>query len=281
MSSIKLHELCTKKCKKGKCTVCSKCKHPSCPRLDWKCRCGKNATDEASGDILIQNILPGRRSNQWKGHITPGVDVPTVPLTSLDFRKQDRNSMKIIDRTIPNLIDDSLIDAADVTKVNLLFGIVNDNLPGKIRRAKSSVKDFTDEEVGRMSNYAHNTLEAVCKNILPSDHETLHKCIAKGRENEWTSIANGWIQIAKELPNCTEKSAILALICHEVSRVDISSISKRMFALHRRNAEILIKGHPLPTRASQYTRYKPELIITAVKFILNPANVAVLFLRYC
>ena len=25
MSSIKLHELCTKKCKKGKCTVCSKC----------------------------------------------------------------------------------------------------------------------------------------------------------------------------------------------------------------------------------------------------------------
>ena len=106
MSSIKLHELCTKKCKKGKCTVCSKCKHPSCPRLDWKCRCGKNATDEASGDILIQNILPGRRSNQWKGHITPGVDVPTVPLTSLDFRKQDRNSMKIIDRTIPNLIDD-------------------------------------------------------------------------------------------------------------------------------------------------------------------------------
>ncbi len=104
------------KCKRGKCAVCRKCLFKTCP---IRCNCNGNGNESSKNDhILLNNIITTRRSSQWSGHIIPGVDVPSIPLKSLDFRQQSNASMKVIDKTIPNLIDKSRLDSADLAEVN-------------------------------------------------------------------------------------------------------------------------------------------------------------------
>ena len=120
MSTVKLHPLCLSKCKRKKCIICQKCTHKSCPRPDWKCTCNDGNGTNASNDLLTENVVAGVRSNKWVGNIIPGIDVPSIPLPSLNLYN---TSKKEIDKTVPNLFDNSITDAADVTEVNRVFMI--------------------------------------------------------------------------------------------------------------------------------------------------------------
>ena len=105
MSTVKLHPLCLSKCKRKKCIICQKCTHKSCPRPDWKCTCNDGNGTNASNDLLTENVVAGVRSNKWVGNIIPGIDVPTIPLPSLNLYN---TSKKEIDKTVPNLFDNSI-----------------------------------------------------------------------------------------------------------------------------------------------------------------------------
>ena len=95
MIRIPLDPLCSKQCKKGKCKVCQKCTHKYCPRPQSKCNCNTEATTATTNEAFDR----GERSTKWDGHIIPGIDVPTVPL-SFNFRTQAQGTIKKIDQTI-------------------------------------------------------------------------------------------------------------------------------------------------------------------------------------
>jgi hypothetical protein len=68
----------------------------------------------------------------------------------IDFKNQSSASIKAVDRTIPNLIDNSFLDAVDLAEADRLFGFKSLNVPGKSRRASSSLNNFSSEETSRM-----------------------------------------------------------------------------------------------------------------------------------
>ena len=137
MIRIRLDPLCAKRCKRKKCPVCHRCTHPSCPRPDSKCNC----TESSNNDLLI---LSESRSTKWDGHITPGIDVPIIPLT-LDIRQQDKTAIESIDKFMPNMIES--LDAAELSEVNQVLSLNTDPIPGKSRRWHSTIKDFSIEEI--------------------------------------------------------------------------------------------------------------------------------------
>jgi hypothetical protein len=164
------------------------------------CNDGTNTKNDATKKkhLSTENIINGSRSSKWNGHIKPGIHVPTIPLTSL--RNLDTTSIKQIDKTIPNMIDESKysLAAADVSDINALFSIVNDNLPGKKWRCKMELKQYTNNELNRMCSYAHKILEMVCKKIMPNDYKSFLEYLFEGSQTDWADIANRWTDIAKE-----------------------------------------------------------------------------------
>jgi hypothetical protein len=120
-------------------------------------------------------------------------------MNSLEFRNQSNASIKAIDRTIPNLIDNSFLDVVDLAEVDRLFGFKSLNVPGKSRRASSSLNNFSSEEITRMRFYARKVLESVCFKLLPNDSQKLLLQIKEGEEeNKLIDIANRWTKIAQD-----------------------------------------------------------------------------------
>jgi len=145
-------------------------------------------------------------------------------------------SKKEIDKTVPNLFDNSITDAADVTEVNRVFMINDHNIPGKIKRCRSYVKDFNTNELQRMSTYAHNVLESICKRILPMDFEQLHKYVITGEENEWIVISARWTKVAQELPNWPTVSREKCTFGDALSRTSAKSITNN-YQIHVRSPQ--------------------------------------------
>jgi len=180
MIRIPLHPLCSKHCKKGKCKDCQRCNHKYCPRPEAKCICNEKAPIQTT-------IIEGQRSTKWIGKITPGVDVPIIPLT-LTMETQPENTLAKIDKTIPNLEEISKMEEVDVSGINRVLAVKNDLLPGKGRRAKQKINEFTKEEIIRMSNYCKNALQSICRTVLPEDADKLFNSVVEGTEMEWSDI---------------------------------------------------------------------------------------------
>jgi hypothetical protein len=80
-------------------------------------------------------------------------------LAGLNIQKKASKAVKAIDKTIPNLFDESVMDAVDLEEFERWK---HDNLPGKNRRSTILLDQFNNEEISRLSLYSQRALQFKC-----------------------------------------------------------------------------------------------------------------------